>query len=117
MRYLRSTSVPAPYISVTPDASPNVFEEPESNMKSMPPRYFSSVFLSDECFVEERLNYKRKFLQSFYTAFCLRKNIESALRDEKYAYMNGVLDGRQTTGREKITNHSMKDYSEAYNFE
>ncbi|CAI5771736.1 E3 ubiquitin-protein ligase MYCBP2 isoform X9 [Podarcis lilfordi] len=37
MRYLRSTSVPAPYISVTPDASPNVFEEPESNMKSMPP--------------------------------------------------------------------------------
>ncbi|XP_052561745.1 E3 ubiquitin-protein ligase MYCBP2 isoform X14 [Tympanuchus pallidicinctus] len=42
MRYLRSTSVPAPYISVTPDASPNVFEEPESNMKSMPPRYFSS---------------------------------------------------------------------------
>ncbi|XP_028941800.1 E3 ubiquitin-protein ligase MYCBP2-like, partial [Antrostomus carolinensis] len=40
MRYLRSTSVPAPYISVTPDASPNVFEEPESNMKSMPPRYF-----------------------------------------------------------------------------
>lgn len=38
MRYLRSTSVPAPYISVTPDACPNVFEEPESNMKSMPPR-------------------------------------------------------------------------------
>ncbi|XP_069061344.1 E3 ubiquitin-protein ligase MYCBP2 isoform X8 [Pleurodeles waltl] len=37
MRYLRSTSVPAPYISVTPDACPNVFEEPESNMKSMPP--------------------------------------------------------------------------------
>ncbi|KAM5147624.1 E3 ubiquitin-protein ligase MYCBP2 isoform 6-T6 [Callospermophilus lateralis] len=37
MRYLRSTSVPAPYISVTPDAIPNVFEEPESNMKSMPP--------------------------------------------------------------------------------
>ncbi|XP_034779592.2 E3 ubiquitin-protein ligase MYCBP2 isoform X6 [Acipenser ruthenus] len=36
MRYLRSTSVPAPYISVTPDASPNVFEEPESNMKCMP---------------------------------------------------------------------------------
>lgn len=32
MRYLRSTSVPAPYISVTPDASPNVFEEPESNI-------------------------------------------------------------------------------------
>ncbi|XP_030878928.1 E3 ubiquitin-protein ligase MYCBP2-like [Leptonychotes weddellii] len=43
MRYLRSTSVPAPYISVTPDASPNVFEEPESNMKSMPPRYFTSL--------------------------------------------------------------------------
>lgn len=40
MRYLRSTSVPAPYISVTPDACPNVFEEPENNMKSMPPRYF-----------------------------------------------------------------------------
>ncbi|KAG1945273.1 E3 ubiquitin-protein ligase MYCBP2 [Pimephales promelas] len=37
MRYLRSTSVPAPYISVTPDACPNVFEEPGSNMKSMPP--------------------------------------------------------------------------------
>ncbi|KAM4795152.1 LOW QUALITY PROTEIN: E3 ubiquitin-protein ligase MYCBP2 [Rhinophrynus dorsalis] len=37
MRYLRSTSVPAPYISVTPDACPNVFEEPENNMKSMPP--------------------------------------------------------------------------------
>nr|XP_033805293.1 E3 ubiquitin-protein ligase MYCBP2 isoform X3 [Geotrypetes seraphini] len=37
MKYLRSTSVPAPYISVTPDACPNVFEEPESNMKSMPP--------------------------------------------------------------------------------
>ncbi|XP_058885307.1 E3 ubiquitin-protein ligase MYCBP2 isoform X10 [Acipenser ruthenus] len=36
MRYLRSTSVPAPYISVTPDASPNVFEEPESNMKCLP---------------------------------------------------------------------------------
>ncbi|XP_041115648.1 E3 ubiquitin-protein ligase MYCBP2 isoform X5 [Polyodon spathula] len=36
MRYLRSTSVPAPYISVTPDASPNVFEEPECNMKCMP---------------------------------------------------------------------------------
>lgn len=43
MRYLRSTSVPAPYISVTPDASPNVFEEPESNMKSMPPRYLGSL--------------------------------------------------------------------------
>ena len=39
MRYLRSTSVPAPYISVTPDACPNVFEEPENNMKSMPPRW------------------------------------------------------------------------------
>ncbi|XP_067264968.1 E3 ubiquitin-protein ligase MYCBP2 isoform X18 [Chanodichthys erythropterus] len=37
MRYLRSTSVPAPYISVTPDACPNVFEEQGSNMKSMPP--------------------------------------------------------------------------------
>uniref|UniRef100_A0A672TBT7 RCR-type E3 ubiquitin transferase n=1 Tax=Sinocyclocheilus grahami TaxID=75366 RepID=A0A672TBT7_SINGR len=37
MRYLRSTSVPAPYISVTPDACPNVFQEPGSNMKSMPP--------------------------------------------------------------------------------
>ncbi|KAJ8378389.1 hypothetical protein AAFF_G00242770 [Aldrovandia affinis] len=37
MRYLRSTSVPAPYISITPDACPNVFEEPESNMKSMAP--------------------------------------------------------------------------------
>ncbi|XP_067299419.1 E3 ubiquitin-protein ligase MYCBP2 isoform X16 [Pseudorasbora parva] len=37
MRYLRSTSVPAPYISVTPDACPNVFEDPGSNMKSMPP--------------------------------------------------------------------------------
>uniref|UniRef100_A0A8C2BF53 RCR-type E3 ubiquitin transferase n=1 Tax=Cyprinus carpio TaxID=7962 RepID=A0A8C2BF53_CYPCA len=37
MRYLRSTSVPAPYISVTPDACPNVFEEKGSNMKSMPP--------------------------------------------------------------------------------
>ncbi|XP_062389671.1 E3 ubiquitin-protein ligase MYCBP2 isoform X1 [Sardina pilchardus] len=37
LRYLRSTSVPAPYISVTPDACPNVFEEPETNMKSMPP--------------------------------------------------------------------------------
>ncbi|XP_030198582.1 E3 ubiquitin-protein ligase MYCBP2 isoform X5 [Gadus morhua] len=37
MRYLRSTSVPAPYISVTPDACPNVFEEPQNNMKSMPP--------------------------------------------------------------------------------
>ncbi|XP_056610662.1 E3 ubiquitin-protein ligase MYCBP2 isoform X7 [Triplophysa dalaica] len=37
MRYLRSTSVPAPYISVTPDACPSVFEEPASNMKSMPP--------------------------------------------------------------------------------
>ncbi|MGH0123887.1 UNVERIFIED_CONTAM: hypothetical protein FKN15_067692 [Acipenser sinensis] len=36
VRYLRSTSVPAPYISVTPDASPNVFEEPESNMKCLP---------------------------------------------------------------------------------
>lgn len=43
MRYLRSTSVPAPYISVTPDACPNVFEEPESNMKSMPPRYSAST--------------------------------------------------------------------------
>ncbi|KAK4831860.1 hypothetical protein QYF61_019688 [Mycteria americana] len=45
MRYLRSTSVPAPYISVTPDASPNVFEEPESNMKSMPPRYFLVILV------------------------------------------------------------------------
>lgn len=44
MRYLRSTSVPAPYISVTPDACPNVFEEPESNMKSMPPRLYSVTF-------------------------------------------------------------------------
>lgn len=43
MRYLRSTSVPAPYISVTPDACPNVFEEPESNMKSMPPRSSDST--------------------------------------------------------------------------
>ncbi len=43
MRYLRSTSVPAPYISVTPDACPNVFEEPGSNMKSMPPRYCNKL--------------------------------------------------------------------------
>lgn len=43
MRYLRSTSVPAPYISVTPDACPNVFEEPESNMKSMPPRWYCDL--------------------------------------------------------------------------
>lgn len=60
MRYLRSTSVPAPYISVTPDASPNVFEEPESNMKSMPPRYLShclsgesSVWWKKDCKLEE----------------------------------------------------------------
>lgn len=43
MRYLRSTSVPAPYISVTPDACPNVFEEQGSNMKSMPPRYCNKL--------------------------------------------------------------------------
>lgn len=43
MRYLRSTSVPAPYISVTPDACPNVFEEKGSNMKSMPPRYSNKL--------------------------------------------------------------------------
>lgn len=50
MRYLRSTSVPAPYISVTPDASPNVFEEPESNMKSMPPRYLSYLLPVESVF-------------------------------------------------------------------
>ena len=58
MRYLRSTSVPAPYISVTPDASPNVFEEPESNMKSMPPRYLSYYI-----FVESSVWWKRDFKQ------------------------------------------------------
>ncbi|CAB1347399.1 unnamed protein product, partial [Coregonus sp. 'balchen'] len=46
MRYLRSTSVPAPYISVTPDACRNVFEEPKSNMKSMPPSPITDSDLS-----------------------------------------------------------------------
>lgn len=61
MRYLRSTSVPAPYISVTPDASPNVFEEPESNMKSMPPRYLSYLLSAEEPIFGGRktLSYKR----------------------------------------------------------
>ncbi|XP_043104380.1 E3 ubiquitin-protein ligase MYCBP2 isoform X12 [Puntigrus tetrazona] len=48
MRYLRSTSVPAPYISVTPDACPNVFEEPGSNMKSMPPSLETSPITDSE---------------------------------------------------------------------
>ena len=50
MRYLRSTSVPAHYVAVTQDACPNVCEEPESNMKSMPPRCFLvSLRMSSKC--------------------------------------------------------------------
>eukprot|EP00062_Callorhinchus_milii_P006572 gi/632947251/ref/XP_007888958.1/ PREDICTED: E3 ubiquitin-protein ligase MYCBP2 isoform X6 [Callorhinchus milii] len=48
MRYLRSTSVPAPYISVTPDACPHVFDEPETNLKSMPPSLETSPIMESD---------------------------------------------------------------------
>ncbi|XP_078077743.1 E3 ubiquitin-protein ligase MYCBP2 isoform X20 [Mustelus asterias] len=48
MRYLRSTSVPAPYISVTPDACPHVFDEPETNLKSMPPSLETSPIMEND---------------------------------------------------------------------
>ncbi|XP_031649241.1 E3 ubiquitin-protein ligase MYCBP2 isoform X10 [Oncorhynchus kisutch] len=59
MRYLRSTSVPAPYISVTPDACPNVFEEPESNMKSMPPSLETSPITDSD--LSKRTVFQRSY--------------------------------------------------------
>ncbi|XP_071198100.1 E3 ubiquitin-protein ligase MYCBP2-like isoform X16 [Salvelinus alpinus] len=59
MRYLHSTSVPAPYISVTPDACPNVFVEPESNMKSMPPSLETSPITDSD--LSKRTVFQRSY--------------------------------------------------------
>ncbi|XP_045068074.1 E3 ubiquitin-protein ligase MYCBP2-like isoform X1 [Coregonus clupeaformis] len=59
MRYLRSTSVPAPYISVTPDACRNVFEEPKSNMKSMPPSLETSPITDSD--LSKRMVFQRSY--------------------------------------------------------
>uniref|UniRef100_A0A4W5M9H3 RCR-type E3 ubiquitin transferase n=1 Tax=Hucho hucho TaxID=62062 RepID=A0A4W5M9H3_9TELE len=59
MRYLHSASLPAAYISVTPDACPNVFVEPESNMKSMPPSLETSPITDSD--LSKRTVFQRSY--------------------------------------------------------
>ncbi|KAG7255547.1 hypothetical protein CRUP_033643, partial [Coryphaenoides rupestris] len=97
MRYLRSTSVPAPYISVTPDACPNVFEEPENNMKSMPPSLETSPITDSD-------TAKRTVFQRSYSVVASDKGE----RNFQWPVLAFVIQHHDLEGLEVAMRHALR---------